>query len=176
MAWVPPLTAGAAAAATLTLELPALTPALTYLGVLAALLTVIDLRTHRLPNVLVLPAYPITVLLLALAGALSPEIDLWGALVAATAAALVNGTAYLLLALHRGAIGLGDVKLAGVLGLVLGWFGWPALVFALLATFLLAGALAGVHLVRGGSRGDRIPLGPAMLLGAAVAIAARALR
>ena len=135
-----------------------------------------DLRTHRLPNALVLPAYPITALLLVLAATLTPDVDVWPTLATVTAAAAVNATAYLLLALHRGAIGLGDVKLAGVLGLILGWFGWPALVLALLAAFLVAGALAGVHLLRGGSRRDRIPLGPAMLLGAAATIAASTLR
>lgn len=176
VAWAPPLTAAAAVVFTHIFRLPALTPALTFLGVLAALLTVIDLRVHRLPNQLVLPAYPITVLLLVLAIAATPNAETWGRLATALAAAAVNAATYLLLAAHRGAIGLGDVKLSGVLGLMLGWYGWPALVLGLLAAFLLAGAHAGVHLLRGGSRRDRIPLGPAMLLGAVAAIAVSSLR
>jgi leader peptidase (prepilin peptidase)/N-methyltransferase len=68
---------------------------------------------------------------------------------------------------------MGDVKLAGLLGLYLGWLGWGVLVVgaaagfavqALLALVLLAGRRIGLH--------GELPFGPAMLLGAAVAIAA----
>ena len=58
-----------------------------------------------------------------------------------------------------------------VIGLVLGWFGWSALVVGTLAAFLL-GALMGVALIvaRRASRSTGIPFGPWMLGGAWVGI------
>ena len=72
-----------------------------------------------------------------------------------------------------GALGGGDVKLAGLLGLYLGWMGWEAILIATLVTFLIGGihALVLMSLRRAG-RGTRIPFGPAMLGGAWVALVA----
>jgi leader peptidase (prepilin peptidase)/N-methyltransferase len=69
-------------------------------------------------------------------------------------------------------LGLGDVKLAGVLGLVLGWQGWGVVVVGAFLGFLLGG-LAGIGLMLAG-RADRrtaIPFGPLLLFGALVAVA-----
>jgi leader peptidase (prepilin peptidase)/N-methyltransferase len=69
-------------------------------------------------------------------------------------------------------LGLGDVKLAAVVGLVTGWLGWGIAVVAAFLGFLLGG-LAGVALVLAGRAGRRtaIPFGPFMLAGALVAVA-----
>ncbi len=67
-----------------------------------------------------------------------------------------------------GALGVGDVKLAGVLGLALGWLGWPLLVGDLLG--LTLAALFGLAVIVGGGMSSRIPLGPFLLVGARVAI------
>jgi leader peptidase (prepilin peptidase)/N-methyltransferase len=75
---------------------------------------------------------------------------------------------YLLLAmLYPGGMGLGDVKLAGVLGLFLGWLGWGELVVGAFGAFLLGG-LFGVALLLGRRAGRKssIPFGPWMLVGA----------
>lgn len=68
-------------------------------------------------------------------------------------------------------MGLGDVALAPVLGLALGWLGWGASLVALLGGFVV-GALVGVILmsVRRAGRRSQIPHGPAMLVGAAVGL------
>lgn len=68
-----------------------------------------------------------------------------------------------------GQLGFGDLKLAGVLGLVLGWDSWGAAALAVLATVVVGGGQAAVVLALG--RHD-FPYGPAMLTGAAVALAA----
>jgi leader peptidase (prepilin peptidase) / N-methyltransferase len=90
---------------------------------------------------------------------------------AASAAAWlgVYGGVWLLTA-GRG-MGLGDVALAPVLGVVLGWLGWGPSLVALLGGFVI-GALVGAVLLAGGraTRRARVPHGPFMLAGAAVGL------
>ena len=66
-------------------------------------------------------------------------------------------------------MGLGDVALAPVLGLALGWLGWGPSVVGLAAGFLV-GAVVGVGLIATGvtSRRARVPHGPFLLSGAAI--------
>jgi leader peptidase (prepilin peptidase)/N-methyltransferase len=75
---------------------------------------------------------------------------------------------YLALALlYPGGMGFGDVKLAGVLGLFLGFVGWGELVVGAFAAFVLGGVF-GIVLVAARRVGRRsgIPFGPWMLAGA----------
>lgn len=139
------------------------------LAALSVVLAVIDLRSHRLPNALVLPAYPFLLASLALASLSSAEAS---ALVRAVAGGAIAFAFYLLLRLvqPRG-MGGGDVKLAGVLGIALGYLGWDALLLGLFAGFLLGGVFSvGLLLTRRESRRSRIPFGPWMLLGAWIVI------
>ncbi len=144
-------------------------PAYLFLAGVAVVLTVIDLRHHLLPNAVVLPALGIGVLLLALAAAGE---NAWGALLRAVLGALLLFVLYLVLALVSPAgLGMGDVKLAAVLGLFLGFQGWGALfVGAVLAS--VVGMVVGIVVLasrRGGLRSD-VPFGPSMLAGALVAV------
>ena len=68
-------------------------------------------------------------------------------------------------------MGLGDVALAPVLGLALGWLGWGARVVGLVMGFAI-GAVVGVVLMASGrhQRGVRVPHGPFLLSGAAVGL------
>jgi leader peptidase (prepilin peptidase)/N-methyltransferase len=68
-------------------------------------------------------------------------------------------------------LGLGDVALAPVLGLTLGWLGWGPSLVGLLGGFLI-GATLGVILLAAGRVGRRspIPHGPFMLMGAALGL------
>ncbi len=67
--------------------------------------------------------------------------------------------------------GFGDVKLAGLLGLYLGWVGWGALAVGSFAAFVLGGVFSvGLLMLRRAGRKTGIPFGPWMLLGAAVGI------
>jgi leader peptidase (prepilin peptidase) / N-methyltransferase len=135
---------------------------LLFLGLLGVLLGAIDLAAERLPDVLVLPGLAAAVAVL---GGIAALTGAWGSWGRALAAGLAYAATYLLLALLPGGqLGLGDVKLAALLGVCLGWFGWPVVVFAILLPWLVNAPVAVVLLVRRG--GGSMPFGPAMLAGA----------
>lgn len=146
-------------------------PASLMLVWLGVALVVIDVRTRRLPNALVLPAYPIALLLLALAS-WTPELG-WDAAAFARAllGGLVLGGVYLAMHLAQPAgLGMGDVKLAVLLGAYLGWQSWTALALGGCGAFLVAGAQAVVLLLaRRMDRKGTLAMGPAMIV-AAVAV------
>jgi leader peptidase (prepilin peptidase)/N-methyltransferase len=148
-----------------------LLPAYLFLGVSGAALTLIDLDVHRLPDPIVLPAYPVVFVLL-----LVPTVDtgLWGGLLRAVLAGLALFGVYLALALVSpggAGLGFGDVKLAGLLGLGLGWLGWGPVVVSVLAAFVTGGVIAlALLLTRRATRSSHIAFGPSMILGAWVAL------
>jgi leader peptidase (prepilin peptidase)/N-methyltransferase len=79
---------------------------------------------------------------------------------------------YFLLALvYPAGMGFGDVKLAGVLGLYLGWLGWAEVVTGGFLGFLFGGVVGGALMfARRAGRKSMLPFGPFMLAGALVAI------
>ena len=110
------------------------------LAVACALLVTIDLAVFRLPDTIVLPMYPVVFGGLLVAAAVSNE---WGSLGRAAAAAAVLLAFYFILALiNPSGMGLGDVKLSGLLGAFLGWLGWPAVMAGTLAAFIINGGWA----------------------------------
>lgn len=135
-----------------------------YLVWLAVVLSIIDINTHTLPNRYVLPAYPIAGTLL-LAAALAAGMPHYMAMALGGAAAM-GGLYWLLWALYPAGMGFGDVKLAGVLGLFLGFLGWQHVLLGAAAGFVVGG-LWGVVLIvsRRGTAKTAIPFGPAMLAG-----------
>ncbi len=68
-------------------------------------------------------------------------------------------------------MGLGDVAVAPVLGLVLGWLGWGPSVVGLMSGFVV-GAVVGVALMVSGRAAarSRVPHGPFLLTGAGLAL------
>lgn len=133
-----------------------------------ALLVVIDLATHRLPDVIVVP---LSVLVLAGLTVAAATTGSWGRLGQALAAGLLVVACYLALALVTPAgLGLGDVKLAGLLGTFLGWQGWPQVVAGTLVAFVLNGVVVALLLLtRRVSRGGEVAFGPWLVVGAALA-------
>jgi leader peptidase (prepilin peptidase) / N-methyltransferase len=128
----------------------------------------IDLDVHRLPVGLVVPTGWWLVGLLVVASVATWDRRWLGALVGAA----VMGAVYLLLAvLPGGGVGGGDVRLAPVIGGLLGWLGAGQLFVGLLGGFLVGGlgAVALLALRRVGLRSS-IAYGPAMCLGAWLAI------
>jgi len=122
---------------------------------------VIDLRHRLIPDILVLPAIPP-----AAAGAILADPSRWWVPLAGAAGAA--GFLLLLWLLHPAGMGLGDVKLAALIGAVLGASAIPALGIA-----FAAGALLGVVLLaRMGSRARKVavPFGPFLAAGALAAL------
>jgi leader peptidase (prepilin peptidase)/N-methyltransferase len=130
----------------------------TAIGIALAL---IDLDVRRLPDVIVLPAYPVLAALLVI------DTDGHALLRAVYAGAALYAFYFLIAVLAPGSMGFGDVKLAGVLGGVLGYLSWGALLTGAFLGFLL-GAVVGVLLivVRRADRKSAVPFGPFMIVAA----------
>jgi leader peptidase (prepilin peptidase) / N-methyltransferase len=138
-------------------------------AVAGVLLAAIDLACLRLPDLIVGPAFGGALVLLGTAAALTGG---WGDLLRAGSAALVLAGGYLVLALLPGAnLGLGDVKLCLPLGLLLGWLGWGAVLLGAVLPHLINGPVALGLLIAGrAGRKTALPLGPALLAGALLAV------
>ncbi len=144
--------------------------AFAWAGAAAVVLASVDLLVHRLPDRVTCPAYAVC------AGSLTVDaavLDAWGplarALGAAAAAVAVAAAAAAVAAEGRG---FGDVKLLGLIGLVLGWAGWDVLLGGVFLG-LLTGAVVSLALLvtrRAGWR-TALPFGPPLLTGAVIALA-----
>lgn len=147
---------------------PAL-PAYLYLAAVAVALAAIDFDVRRLPDVIVLPSYLVGALLLIAASAASR--DWWSGGRGLAAMIALFGCYAALAMVYPAGMGFGDVKLAGLLGLYLGWLGWSWLLVGAFCGFLLGGVVGVALLVSGrAGRKTAIPFGPYMLAGAMVAV------
>jgi leader peptidase (prepilin peptidase)/N-methyltransferase len=132
-----------------------------FFATVLVVLSVIDVRTRRLPNRIVLPSAAVV---LAAQLVLFPERWLEWVVAALGASLFLLGAALA----HPGGLGMGDVKLALLLGAALGWSVAPALLIG-----LVAASVAGLVLIARngwGARKATIPLGPFLALGGLAAI------
>jgi leader peptidase (prepilin peptidase) / N-methyltransferase len=151
------------------LDQPGALPAYLWFAAIGVALALIDLDVRRLPDAIVLPSYPVLAVLLAAPALL--ERDWWALARAGIGGAALFGF-YLALALaYPAGMQFGDVKLAGLVGGVLAYLSWPALVIGAFAAFLL-GSIVGVAIIAAGRGGRRtaLPFGPFMIAGALLAI------
>jgi leader peptidase (prepilin peptidase)/N-methyltransferase len=153
----------------LRLGVTAQLPAFLYLAAVGVALAVIDLDTRRLPDVLVLPSYPVGLAALGIAALATGAYGQLGR--ACVGMAALFAFYFLLAFIYPAGMGFGDVKLAGVVGLYLAWLGWGSLLVGAFTGFLLGG-VAGVAMLLTGRAGRKtaIPYGPFMLAGAFVAV------
>ena len=136
-----------------------LLPALLLIAALTVIFF-IDLEHYIIPNVVVLP-----VAVIGLAAMIAIQPHRWLELLAA---GLISGAFFFVIVLvFPKGMGLGDAKMAVMLGFFLGW----SVVVALFAAFLL-GALVGVTLIAVGTKGrkSRLPFGPFLAAGAVLAL------
>jgi leader peptidase (prepilin peptidase)/N-methyltransferase len=146
-----------------------LIPYLWFVGVTITL-TLTDLDHQRIPNRILYPSTAIGAVLL-VGGALLDG-QPWSFLLRAVEGGLVYFALLLIVAfVARGGFGMGDVKLAFLLGLYLAYASWGTLVVGIFLAFVIGGVGALVLLithVRG--RKDPIAFGPSLIAGAWLAI------
>jgi len=130
-------------------------------------ISVIDIRTKKIPNRIVYPALLLSAGYLVVARVADADVDL----VRSVLGFLVLGGGFFLVAfvVPKG-MGMGDVKLAALIGLVLGSQGLALVGVAAGAGILLGGVGAVAALVGGASRKQAIPFGPFLAGGALVAV------
>jgi len=147
-------------------------PTLLLAAVLVAV-SVIDLRTFRIPDRITFPALAASLVAITAGGAqaLGGHDGFVHARNALVGMALYFGFLFIPHLVSPRGMGFGDVKLAGVLGGYLGWLGWGEIVVGGFTAFLLGGVI-GIALlaVRRAGRKSAIPFGPWMVLGALVAV------
>jgi len=146
----------------------------TYTAVVMALLfmvllavSVIDVKHRIVPNRIVYPALIGFALLIAIGSIVEGQLDV----AAAGIGLLAYGGALLLVAiLSPGGMGMGDVKLAALIGMVLGALGLRYVAVAA-GLSILAGGLGAIGLLvfTRASRKQAIPFGPYLAAGAIVA-------
>jgi leader peptidase (prepilin peptidase)/N-methyltransferase len=134
-------------------------------------LAVVDWRTRLLPTWLVRPTLFVTAGLVLVAWLLAGDVGDVDPLVRAALGSLAAFLVFFALwFVYPRGMGFGDVRLSAVLGLALGYLGWPELVVGTYAGFLLGGVIGGLLSVL--KRVDRkgYPFGPFMLVGAVVGV------
>lgn len=139
-----------------------------FLGTLLGL-SVIDLRHHRLPNSIVYPSAIMAVAVVGVGTFMSTHLR---ASTAAAGALAFGGGLLMIALLSGGGMGLGDVKLGALIGLVIGAVNLPSVAVAAATAVLLGGVVALVALMRGAGRRNLIPFGPMLAAGALIAVLA----
>ena len=131
--------------------------------------TIIDYATHRLPRGVTFRAAIVGGPLLFLAAI---NIDDNGRILVMFASFVVTLALFALLtAVSKGGIGGGDVRLAPVLAMFLGWLGASHVYIGIGSGFILGGvAAAGMLVTRRASASTRIAFGPFLCIGAVIAL------
>ena len=135
-------------------------------GLLALMpaITVIDLEHRIIPNKLMYPALVVAPVYLVIARIAGAPVDL---VRAAIGFAAFGGALFVVAAVSRG-MGMGDVKLAALIGVVLGALSLGQVAVAAGAAIVLGALGAVVALARGAGRKGAIPFGPFLAAGAVV--------
>jgi leader peptidase (prepilin peptidase) / N-methyltransferase len=144
-------------------------PAFLVLTAFLIALSAIDLDTFLLPKKLVWPAFFAGVILLG--GASIIEGSTQDAIEAAAGSAIAFAVLFLIHFISPKGMGFGDVRLAAVLGLHLGYLELPMVGVGLFLSFLVA-SVVGIGLIVAKKRGrkDRVPFGPFLAVGTGLAI------
>lgn len=145
--------------------LTAQVPAYLYFAAIAVSLAMIEFDIRRVPDSIVVPSFVVGLALLVPAAVVASD---WYPVLRALGGAAVLGLLGLMLVLAFPAVGFGSAKLAGLLGLYLGWLSWTAVLVGVLATLLVAGVGEGVRLLA--DRPRRVPAGPCLIAGAVLTV------
>jgi leader peptidase (prepilin peptidase) / N-methyltransferase len=143
-----------------------------FAGIFWALvvLSVIDFEHKLLPDRIVYPTFVVAWLVFIVIAIVDDDV---GRLAdAAIGAAIFGGFFFLVGLVYPAGMGGGDIKLAFVLGTMLGWLDGFGLVLVGMFLAFLIGSVAGigVMLAKGGGRKSQVPFGPFMAMGTIAAV------
>jgi leader peptidase (prepilin peptidase)/N-methyltransferase len=144
-------------------------PAYCILGAVLVAQTWIDLKTQRLPREITYVGIILGAITLTAAALIEGEpARIW---MMALGAAIALAAMWLIYVASKGGMGEGDVRLAPLLGMYLGWLN-PGIVLPGLFFGFVFGAIVGVAMMAGNKAGRRtaVPFGPFLALGTVVAI------
>lgn len=144
-------------------------PAFLVFGAALIAITAIDLDLYIVPNRIVYPTLFSAASLLLLAAAVDGE---WAsAREAAVGGAASFGVFLLIHLISPAGMGFGDVRLSGVIGMMLGWIGLSHVAVGFFLAFLSASVVGVILMVAGlRDRKGHVPFGPFLALGAEVAV------
>jgi len=123
----------------------------------------IDLHHRIIPNRILYPSLAVFAVAVATLWVAGRHVSLAGGALGLLA---YGGGLFLVALISRQGMGMGDVKLAGLVGLVLGALGWKYVGVAAALAILAGGLIAIGALLRGARRKDVLPFGPSIALGA----------
>lgn len=132
-------------------------------------LAVVDVLVLRLPRAMVWPTWA-TVTGVIAAAEVSADEGATGLLRALIGAAILIGCYFAIALASSGGMGAGDVRTAGLVGCVLGWHSWPALVNGTILAFFVTASLAVALAIFRHRKDGSVPHGPGMMAGAFIAL------
>lgn len=142
-----------------------------FMGILIAL-SVIDVKTYRLPDAIVFPASMVALAVIVIGDIGGQELRLVGGLIGAASFGGALSAIFWLAGRIYGeaAMGLGDVKLAFFIGLVIGSISLASVAVAAGAAILIGGLAGLLALALGAGRRAVLPFGPMLCAGAFIAV------
>jgi leader peptidase (prepilin peptidase)/N-methyltransferase len=139
-----------------------------YLAAVGVVLAYIDSQTRILPTRIIGPSYLVMIALTVIAWLIDDAPD---DLVRAGLGWLIAGAFYYVLWwIYPRGMGFGDVRLSGLLGIALGYLGWPEFVLGLYSGFLVGGVGGLLLGMVGRTVKRKYPFGPFMLVGALIGL------
>ena len=128
----------------------------------------VDLRTHRLPDRITLPAAVAVLIGVGVAALIDGDAGMVGS--AVVGAVVLSGFLFVVHLVNPAGMGFGDVKFGLSLGLALGATSVSAVILALFLAVAAGAVVAVAVLVRHRDRHRAFPFGPCLAVGTAVAL------
>jgi leader peptidase (prepilin peptidase) / N-methyltransferase len=144
-------------------------PPYLYLATVGVALTLIDFDLRRLPDSVILPSYIVTLVLLMPASASTG--DVYAATRAIAGMFALLAVYFALAVAYPNGLSFGDVKLAGLVGLYLGWLSWNALFVTVSGSLLIACGVGAVRVViHHGPQSAAVRVAPCLVTAALLAL------